>query len=92
MSSSFKGMDQKLSQATQGESVILADDISVEFNFYYFPHNLVHAHRFSGQDTGVAEGGGKFNNCTVQKPKTRSSFNQQPRQTSQNLNRLKNIV
>jgi hypothetical protein len=69
-------MHQRLSQATQEETVIAV--VLVKFNFCYFPHNLVHAHRFSVSDIGVAEEGGKFNNCTVQKPKTRPSFHQQP--------------
>jgi len=30
------------------------------------PHNLAHATRFSGQEIGVAEGGGKFNNYSAE--------------------------
>jgi len=87
--SSFKGMDHRISQATQGESILSVDVVLVEFNFCYFPHNLVHATRFSGQYIGVAEGGGKFANCTAQKFKTRPSFHQQPCRTPENLNGLK---
>lgn len=43
------------------------------FFFCYFPHNLAHAHRFSGHDIGAAEGG-KFKNCIVQKPKQDHHF------------------
>jgi hypothetical protein len=75
--SSFKGMDHRISQATQGESILLVDNVLVKFNFCYFPHNLVHATTFSGQDIGVAEGGGMIN-CTVQKSQTRPSFHQRP--------------
>jgi hypothetical protein len=59
--SSFEGMDYSISQTTQGESILLVVVVLVKFNFCYFPHNLVHATRFSGQDIDVAEGGGKFN-------------------------------
>jgi hypothetical protein len=76
--SSFKGMDHRISQTTQGESILLVDVVLVEFNVCYLPRNLVHATRLSGQDIGIAAGGGKFNNCTVQKSKTRPSFHQQP--------------
>jgi len=59
-------MDHKISQATQGEAILLVDDVVVEFNSCYFPHNLVHATRFSGHDICVAEGGGKFNNYSAE--------------------------
>jgi hypothetical protein len=92
LSSSFKGMYLRLSQATRGESVPFVDVVWMQFLFYYFPHNLVHAPRFSDKDTGVVGGGGKFNNCMEQKPKTILPFHQQQPQNPKNLYRLKNTV
>jgi hypothetical protein len=73
--SSFKGTNHKISQATQGEPILLVDVVLVEFSFCYFPHNSMQLDFLVWK---TAEGGGNFNNCTVQKSKTRPSFHQQP--------------